>query len=96
MKNNFYSFLPDKSYTQELIRPWKLVTFCIAMSWLLYGAVFYSILDWDIGVTVLMGGLTYLMAPWSVYIILSAIRYRPEFWCFHIAAALIAGLFVVD
>lgn len=66
------------------------------MSWLLYGALNYEIRDWDVGVTLLMGGLTYLMAPWSVYIILSAVRYRPKHWYLHIIAALIAGLFVVD
>jgi hypothetical protein len=66
------------------------------MSWLFYGALNYGIGDWDVGVTILMGVLTYLMAPWSVYIILSAIRYRPRYWYLHIIAALIAGLFVVD
>jgi hypothetical protein len=96
MYNSNYSFLPDKAYARELIRLWKLITLCIAMSWLLYGAIFYNIADWDIGVTLLMGGLTYLMAPWSVYIILSAIRYRPKFWFLQIIAALIAWLFVVD
>ncbi len=96
MKNNCYSFLPDKTYARELIRPWKLVTFSIAMSWLLYGAMFYNIADWDIGVTILMGVLTYLMAPWSVYILSSAIRFRPKLWYLHIVAALVAALFVVD
>ena len=96
MTNSNYSFLPDEAYFRELIRPWKLVIFCIAMSWLLYGAILYDIKDWDIGVTLLMGGLTYLMAPWSVYTILSAIRYRPNFWYLQIIAALVAGLFVVD
>lgn len=80
MTQNTYSFLPDNAYARELIRPWKLITFCIAMSWLLYGAIFYEIKDWDIGVTLLMGVLTYLMAPWSVYVIISAIRYRPKLW----------------
>lgn len=96
MKNIRYAFLPDKAYALELLRPWKILSFCIAMSWLLYGALFYNIADWDVGVTLLMGGLTYLMAPWSVYVLLSAIRYRPKYWIFHITAALIAGLFVVD
>ena len=96
MTSQSYNFLPDKAYALELLRPWKVITFCIAMSWLLYGALFYSIADWDVGVTLLMGGLTYLMAPWSVYILLSAIRYRPKYWIFHVAGALIAGLFVVD
>ena len=62
----------------------------------MFGALNYGIRDWDVGVTLIMGGLTYLMAPWSVYIILSAIRYRPRLWYLHIVAALIAGLFVVD
>ena len=43
----------------------------------------------------LMGTLTYLMAPWSVYIIFSAIRYRAQYWYLHIMAAFIARLFVV-
>lgn len=94
--NQYYSFFPDKKYYLELIRPWKLFSFCVAMSFLLYGAVNYEIRDWDVGITILMCVLTYLMAPWSVYIILSAIRYRTRYWVFHIIAALIAGLFVVD
>ena len=92
----YYSFYPDMDYCWELARPWKLFSFCLAMSWLFYGALNYDIGDWDVGITILMGVLTYLMAPWSVYIILSAIRYRPRYWYLHIIAALIAGLFVVD
>jgi hypothetical protein len=91
-----YCFLPDKAYLRELYRPWKLLSFIIAMGLLLYGALNFDIADWDIGVTLIMGGLTYLMAPWSVHIILSAIRYRPHLWYLQIIAALAAGLFVVD
>lgn len=96
MTNQYYSFYPDKTCLVELVRPWKLFSFAIAMSWLLFGALNYGIQDWDVGVTLIMGGLTYLLAPWSVYIILSAIRYRPGFWYLHIVAALLAALFVVD
>ncbi len=66
------------------------------MSWLLYGALFYEVQDWDVGVTLMMGGLTYLLAPWSVYIIFYAIRYRQKNWYLHIIAALVAWLLVVD
>lgn len=83
-------------FARELVRPWKLFTFGISMSWLLYGALFYNVQDWDVGVTLLMGILTYLLAPWSVYIIYSAIKYRPKHWYFHIMTALVAWLFVVD
>ena len=94
--NQYYSFYPDKAYFRELIRPWKLLTFCIAMALLLYGALNLGIGDWDVGVTLLMGCLTYLLAPWSVYIFVSAVRYRPSFWYLQIVAAIIAGIFVVD
>lgn len=91
-----YSFLPDKAYARELIRPWKLVTFFIAMAILIYGSFFFRIADWDVGVTLLMGSLTYIMAPWSVYVIISAIRHRPKFWYLQIITAMIACQLVVD
>ena len=46
----------------ELRRPWKLVTLAIGLGWLLYGALFYDIGDWDVGVSLIMAGLTYLTA----------------------------------
>lgn len=91
-----YSFWPDSNYVIELRRPWKLVTFSVGMLWLFYGAQNYGIADWDIGISIIMGGLTYLCAPWSVYIILNAARYRPAGWLWHIVAALVAALLVVD
>ncbi len=94
--NSHYSFLPDRAYGQELLRPWKLTSFALAMGWLLYGALNYGIGDWDVGVTLIMGGLTYLLAPWSVYTIICALRYRPCYWYFHVLLVLIVGLFVVD
>jgi len=68
----------------------------MAMGLLLYGALNFDIADWDVGVTLVMGSLTYLMAPWSVHVILSALRYRPPLWYLQIIAALLVGLFVVD
>lgn len=55
------SALPIESQ-HELRRPWKLVTFAIGLSWLIYGALFYEIGDWDVGVSLIMAGLTYLTA----------------------------------
>lgn len=94
--NQHYSFCPDKAYLRELKRPWKLVTFSIAMSWLFYGALNYHIMDWDVGIVIIMGFLTYLLAPWSMYIFLSAIRYRPKYWYLHVVVTIVAALFVVD
>jgi len=90
-----HSFLPDKSYWKELIRPWKLVTFAIAMATLIYGALYYRFSDWDVGVTIVMGGLTYLTAPWSVQTIADSIRYRKRYWIYQIIAALFVAFFVI-
>ena len=66
------------------------------MAWLLYGATHYNIGDWDVGVSIIMGGLTYLLAPWSVFLIGSALRYRPRRWWAHILLAVMAAILVVD
>lgn len=88
--------LPDKCYYRELLRPWKLSSFAIGMLWLIYGALCYGICDWDVGVSLLMGGLTYLFAPWSVAAIYHAVRFRPKRWPVQIAAALVPAMFTVD
>ena len=89
-------FLPDRAYLTELARPWKLLSFAIGMGWLLFGALNYGISDWDIGISLLMGGLTYLSAPWSVGTILAAVRYRSRGWFLGIAMALFVAWVVVD
>ncbi len=81
---------------RELARPWKLCSFAIGMTWLLFGAVNYGIADWDVGISVLMGGLTYVLAPWSVRTILKALRYRDRYWILKIAVALFAAWVAVD
>lgn len=92
----FFSFLPDREYFLELRRPWKILSFGVGMLWLLYGAVCYEISDWDVGISILMGGLTYLCAPWSVVTIYRAIRYRPYAWPVQVLFAFLPAMFAVD
>ncbi len=88
--------LPVQQHLAELLRPWKLLSFGVGMAWLLYGARNYGISDWDVGISLIMGGLTYLCAPWSVRVTLHCLRYRPRFWGLWIAAALFVAWIVVD
>lgn len=83
-------------YVAELARPWKLLSFGVGMAWLLYGARNYGISDWDVGISLIMGGLTYLCAPWSVRVIMHCLRYRPRLWGPWIAVALFVAWIVVD
>jgi len=66
------------------------------MTWLLFGALNYGIADWDVGISVLMGGLTYLLAPWTLRTILLGLRYRARHWLPKIGVALFVAWFVVD
>lgn len=87
---------PDRAYWLELLRPWKLVTFALGMGWLIYGALNYDIGDWNVGDSLIMGGLTYLSAPWCVRTLwICAVR-RPRWWAAWMAAALLVGWAVVD
>ena len=88
--------LPVQQYLAELVRPWKLLSLGVGMAWLLYGASNYGISDWDVGISLIMGGLTYLCAPWSVRVTLHCLRYRPRFWGLWIVAAIFVAWIVVD
>jgi len=90
------AFWPDRDCCREWFRPWKLVIFALSMEALLYGALFYSIPDWDVGVTLLMGVPTYLCAPWCVNTLQSAVRYQPPGWWWKIPVALGLAYVIVD
>lgn len=57
-----------KSYLRELRRPWKLFTLYIGIGVLVAGAKFPETAapDWDVGVSFLMAGFSYLTAPQAV------------------------------
>jgi len=55
----------------EIRRPWKLATLAAGTAWLLYGALFYHIDDWDIGVSLIMASTTYVAAPWCARALVS-------------------------
>jgi len=80
----------------ELVRPWKLAVFIAGMAWLLWGAVTYRFPDWDVGISVLMGLLAYLFAPWVVRLITTAVRYRRPGWVLSVMVALVVTWAVVD
>ena len=90
------TFLPGRKYFLELRRTWKLSTFGIGMLWLLYGAVRYDICDWDVGISLIMGGLTYIFAPWTVTTIYNSVRFRPDAWPICVVTALAPAMFTVD
>jgi cell shape-determining protein MreD len=54
---------------REYLRPWKLITLSIGIAWLIWGTYYYQLSDWDLGVSLVMGFLTYFLAPVSARII---------------------------
>ncbi|HPO16327.1 MAG TPA: hypothetical protein PLI09_23020 [Candidatus Hydrogenedentes bacterium] len=91
-----YNFWPARVYWVERLRPWKLITFSIAMAFFFYGAMNFYISDWDIGVTIIMGTLTYCCAPWTTCVLYNAAKLRPRYWLLQIVTAIVLMLFVID
>jgi hypothetical protein len=89
-------FLPEFISLREMRRPWKLVTFALGMTSLIYGARFYRICDWDVGISLIMGGFAYAFAPWSVLVLHQALRYRNPGWFLQAIAAFLPAMFTVD
>ena len=75
-----------RRYVKELFRPWKLTTFFMALGYYIWGAYYYQVPTWDVPVSLIMGGLTYLFAPWTVKSAQYLIKVRPRHW--------VRGLFV--
>lgn len=50
--------------------PWNLATLAIGIGLLVAGAYYYEAIDWDIPISFIMAGFTYLSAVWSLTVIL--------------------------
>lgn len=55
---------------KEWLRPWKLATLAIGIGLLIIGSYHYKAPDWDIPISIIMAGFTYLCAGWSMRVIL--------------------------
>lgn len=73
----------------EYTRPWKLFTLAIGVGLLIAGAYYYEAPDWDVPISLIMAGLAYLTASWSLRAVLER-RWRD--W----PAMLFATWFTVD
>ncbi len=74
---------------REYRRPWKLLTLAAGIVLLVAGSVHYRAPDWDMPISLIMAGLAYLTAPWSLRILLER---RWKLW----PAMLFATWFSVD
>lgn len=52
----------------ECRRPWKLATFTIGLGLLIVGSFALPAPDWDIPISIIMAGFTYLTAGWSMHV----------------------------
>lgn len=91
-----YSMNPWTDWSREWIRPWKLATLACGLALLCWGAIEERLADWDIGLSFLMGLLTYLFAPWTIQVVRLAIATRPRGWWWHLAVAAFTAWAVTD
>jgi hypothetical protein len=71
----------------ECRRPWKIVIFLVGLGLLIIGSFVTPAPDWDIPVSILMAGFTYLSAGWSMHVMVER-RWRDwplmlflTWWC---------------
>jgi len=75
-----YPYFLLKKYINELFRPWKVITFSIALGYYIWGAYYYKCPTWDVPVSIIMSILTYVFAPWTVSSVYHLIGKRPKHW----------------
>lgn len=80
--------LPNRAYFIGLLRPWKVVTFALGTGFFVWGAWFWAVPTWDVGVSILMSVLCFLLAPWAVDLGIRAVQLRFPGWAWHLAVAL--------
>ncbi|MBI2895330.1 MAG: hypothetical protein HYY06_17375 [Deltaproteobacteria bacterium] len=74
-------------YLRNLLRPWKVVTFLLGTAFFVWGALYWDLATWDVGVSFLMSILCFLFAPWAVEFGLDSVRRRPRRWGLRLLAA---------
>ena len=52
----------------EFLRPWKLATLALGTGLLVIGSFVLPAPDWDVPVSLIMAGFTYLLAPWCMHV----------------------------
>lgn len=73
----------------EYARSWKLASFALGVALLILGSYYYPAPDWDIPISLIMAGLAYVAAPWSLRVI---VERKWRLW----PAMLVASWFTVD
>jgi hypothetical protein len=85
-----------QSYCHELLRAWKIFSFIIGLSFLLYGAWAWDFSDWNWLNSLVMALLTYLLAPWTAMQLRSVWVRKNRFWQRNTFLALFFWILTVD
>jgi hypothetical protein len=91
-----YSRAAVVRYLRGLARPWKVVTFALGTGFFVWGAYFWAVPTWDVGVSILMSVLCFLLAPWAVDLGWRALRERRPGWSRDLGLAMAAVYLVAS
>ena len=57
------------SFEMNYLHPWNLSTLLVGLGLLVVGSFYYQAPDWDIPISFIMAGFTYLSAAWSLNVL---------------------------
>lgn len=83
-----------KEYFIGLFRPWKFISFIVGTTFFVWGAFYWRLPTWDVGVSIFMSVLCYLLAPLSMKLAIEAIKKHNRFWLFKLVISLMLVYFV--
>ncbi|MCA9583003.1 MAG: hypothetical protein KC416_14485 [Myxococcales bacterium] len=69
-----------RRYPSLLLYPWKLTSFALGTGFFVWGAYFWDVPTWDVGVSILMSVACFLVAPWAVSGFRQALLRREGKW----------------
>lgn len=58
-------------FISEYLRPWTLTTLTLGTALLIAGSYLQPAPDWDIPISFIMAGLSYLTVPWSLRVLIT-------------------------
>ena len=89
-------YTSPRAYLRQITRPWILVTAALGTLSYVVGAWVFAVPTWDVGVSLLMSVLCWLLAPLAVPMGYKAVKNRERGWWWRLLVSMALIYFVAS